>query len=151
MTTALQSPPTAALTHLIGVIDELSLLLEDEVSLIERRDRADYAELLRRKQRLTLDYTADIKSLATQTGLIESLPEETRNALRHAGKKLEAAVERNARALQVAMIATQKLVQGIIGAVREETQKPLTYANPKTVTQGAYSPVAEPVAVNRTI
>ena len=105
-----------------------------------------------RKQRLTVDYRAGLKSVAAQPEELKNLPPDVRSALKASAQRLSDATERNARMLRTAVLATQRLIQNIISIVRKETLAKPGYVNPNTahLALGTYSPVCKPVAISRT-
>jgi hypothetical protein len=135
---------------LIALLGELVELLNSEPDLVLGRKLDAHRQLLKRKQKLALDYRTGMKSLMAQPDLLKNLPEDTRRVLRTLGQKLADSAERNARALRTAVVATQRLIQNIITAVKDEVLPKGAYENPAQI-QGAYSPTCTPVAVRRSV
>ncbi|HUY68199.1 MAG TPA: hypothetical protein VMV79_02740 [Alphaproteobacteria bacterium] len=135
---------------LIALLGELVELLNSEPDLVLGRKLDAHRQLLKRKQKLALDYRTGMKSLMAQPDLLKNLPEDTRRVLRTLGQKLADSAERNARALRTAVVATQRLIQNIITAVKDEVLPKGAYKNPAQI-QGAYSPTCTPVAVRRSV
>lgn len=145
-------PPAAAVTAIIGVMDELSQIMGQEADLVNTRQQTEHAMLLKRKQRLTVDYRAGMKSIAAQPDMLKELPVNVRSSLRASAQKLAEMTDRNARMLRTAVMATQRLIQNIVSIVKQEALTKPGYVNPMTahMALGTYSPVCKPVAVSRT-
>ena len=144
--------PAAGVVAMIGLMDELSQIMSQETELVSARKQPEHAALLKRKQRLTVDYRAGLKSVAAQPDELKKLPPQLRATLKVSAQRLAEASERNARMLRTAVLATQRLIQNIISIVRKETLTKPGYTNPNTahLALGTYSPVCKPVAISRT-
>jgi hypothetical protein len=144
--------PATAVVALINLMEELIQIMVQEADLVNGRKRTEHAELLKRKQRLTVDYRAGMKSIAAQPEMLKELPEGTRRSLREVAQKLADVTDRNARMLRTAVMATQRLIQSIVSIVKQEAFTKTGYVNPKTahLMLGTYSPVCKPVAVVKT-
>ena len=146
------SPATPPLVvSIISLMNELIDIMAAEPELVMGRKFEAHKLLLKRKQRLAMDYRASIKSIAAQPDMLKQLPEDTRRALKSAAQKLAEAAERNARTLRAAVTAVQRLIQNIIAFVKSEMLVKPGYKNPKTahLELGTYSPTCKPVAVRR--
>lgn len=143
--------PEKALRSVLDIVNRLTDLLERERELIVNRKVAEHAELLKVKQRLTLDYHASLQMFATYPGLLKQVPESLRNEARVAGERLAATVQRNARGLRAAIIAIQKLTQTIVALVKKEKLPEAGYGKIRSgkSTIGQYSPSCPPVVVSR--
>jgi hypothetical protein len=146
------SGPEQALKGMIALIDELVLVMDKEIILIENRKIKEHAELLRRKQRLTVDYRASVKSISLQPDLLKQTPEGLRQKAKEASQKLSDASDRNAKILRGAITALQRLIQTIIAIVKDEVLPKGGYSNPNDAQTllGTYSPTCKPVTVSRT-
>jgi flagellar biosynthesis/type III secretory pathway chaperone len=140
-------------TSTIGLLKELIELLEIEPDLVLNRKVEEHKALLKRKQKLVLDYRSSMKALINEPEMLKGLPEEPRKALKALGQKLAEVAERNARALRSAVVATQRLIQNIITIVKDEVLPKGAYKNPQTsyMQFGIYSPTCAPVAVRRSV
>lgn len=136
----------------IALMEELVQILNQEMELINARNYEEHKELLKKKQRLTMDYRANIKTIAMQPDMLKQVPENLRKAAKAAGQKLAEASDRNAKYLRTAVVATQRLLQSIISMVKKEVLPETTYNNPNTAAfeLGNYSPTCKPLAINRT-
>ena len=140
------------LARIIALIDALVAVMDEEIPLVEQRQRAQHAELLKRKQRLTLDYRASLKTVVMDPNLLLQIPEDLRAKARAAADRLAEASQRNARALRAIMTASQRLVQAIVAIVRGETLPKNTYNHAAAIkASGGYSPICKPVTVRRTV
>ena len=136
------------LTRIIALIDEIVKMMEEEIPLVESRKRAEHAELLKRKQRATLDYRASLKTIVMQPDLLRQAPEELRLKARDAGRRLAEACERNARTLRAVMTASQRLVQSIVSLVKQEVLPTTGYTNVQSSKSSqSYSPTCKPITV----
>lgn len=147
---------TSSATHLLvrvtALIDEIAALMNEEIPLIEGRKREEHAELLKRKQRLTLDYRASIKAIIMEPNLLRQVPDEIRQKARRAADKLAEASERNARTLRAVMTASQRLVQSIVSMVKDEVLPKPGYKNfGAGHMAGGYSPTCKPVTVYKSV
>ena len=149
--TNLPTPPSPV-QGLVAMMEELALVLGHEIELVVSRNTTAHGDLLKRKQKLTIDYRASMKNFLSQQDLVKKLSEKERQQLRLVGQKLAAVTERNAQTLRAAMTATQRLVQHIISIVKREALAAPTYKNPAMahLQMGGYSPTCKPVAVSRT-
>lgn len=134
------------------VMNELVQLMGREIELVMERRFEEHKELLIRKQRLTMDYRTNMKTLSSQVDLLKQLPPEVIQAMKVAGQKLADVSERNAKFLRGAVMATQRLIQNVVSIVKQEVLPKPAYSNPNktTLEAGLYSPTCKPVAVNRT-
>ncbi len=136
----------------LSIIDELTVLLSNEIQLLKQQDVSGIQALLRHKGRLVMNYNTNMKSIIAQPNLLQQSSQEMRNRLKEAGTKLAKATELNAAALRAAAMATQNLIQTIVGLARDEVLPKNSYADPRTAHMmlGAYSPMCPPVAINHT-
>ena len=146
------STPVYMIKALIALIEDLVQVMSNEIALIENRRMIEHAELLKRKQRLTIDYRASIKSVALQPDIFRQIPDDLRQAAKAAALKLAEISERNAKVLRAAMMAAQRLIQTIVGIVKDEVLPKGGYINPHTahLVLGTYSPTCKPVTFSRT-
>lgn len=152
---ALEAEKAAAITlaeATVHLINELVQIMSLEVDLISARKNDEHRELLQRKQRLTMDYRANIKTIAAQPDMLKHLPDNIRAALKTAGQKLADVTDRNAKFLRGAVMATQRLIQNIVSIVKQEVLPKSGYGNPMDIqsSMGGYSPTCKAVAVSRT-
>ena len=155
-TSSVAKPEASSVTHLltriVALIDEIIAVMEEEVPLVESRKCAEHAELLKRKQRLTLDYRASLKAFVLEPELLRQVPEDLRAKARLAADRLAAASERNARVLRALMTASQRLVQSIVTIVKDEFLPKSGYGHVLPGQgSGSYSPTCKPVTVYRTV
>lgn len=137
----------------IALINELVEIMAAEPDLVIKRQLEAHQLLLKRKQKLTMDYRTNMKALIAQPEILKQLPDDRRRALKTACQRLAESVDKNARMLRTAVLATQRLVQNIIALVKSEVLPKSGYTNPHTahLVLGTYSPTCTPVAVNRTV
>lgn len=139
------------LTRIVTMIEEIIAVMDEEVPLVEGRKRAEHAELLKRKQRLTMDYRASLKTIAFNPDIVKAAPAELRAKARDAADRLAEATTRNARILRAIMTASQRLVQSIIALVKNEVMPKAGYANMHAgQSLESYSPMCKPVTVFKT-
>ncbi|MBV8548815.1 MAG: hypothetical protein JO126_05105 [Alphaproteobacteria bacterium] len=144
--------PADILENVIAVIDEMIDVMDREHDLILKRKMDEHAVLLKRKQKLTLDYRNSLRSIALQPEAFKALPDELRHRAKEAAARLSHASEKNARMLRGIMVATQRLVQTIVSMVKQEALPQNTYKNHTTahLALGNYSPTCKPVTLNQT-
>jgi flagellar biosynthesis/type III secretory pathway chaperone len=136
----------------IVLMNELVQLMSAEIDILTERKMEEHKELLKRKQRLTIDYRANMKSIAIQPDLFKKIPDDLRAAAKVAAQKLADMSDRNAKFLRGAVMATQRLIQTIVSIVKQEVIPKSGYSNSAIahLHLGSYSPTCKPVAVNRT-
>ncbi len=149
---ALKGAPTLVVAT-VALMEELARVLMAEADLVTKRKMPEHAELLKRKQRLAVDYRANMKSIAAQPDVLKKLPDEAKNAVKEIAKRLAMASETNARMLRGAVDATRQLMHNVMAMIRTEALPRNTYKNhAKAHMQlGVYSPKCRPVAVMRTV
>ena len=135
---------TDNLTRIVALVDEIIELMNEEIPLVEGRKRVEHAELLKRKQRMTLDYRASLKNLVLQPEMLKLVPEDLRQKARLSADRLAEASERNARVLRAIMAASQRLVQSIVAIVKDEVLPKTSYSKSQV---GSYSPLCKPVTI----
>ncbi|HEU0117846.1 MAG TPA: hypothetical protein VFR09_04360 [Alphaproteobacteria bacterium] len=148
-----KEPPAVLLGR--GVLDQMNRLFDImklENDLVVMRKIEEHKQLLKDKQRLTMDYRANMKSIAIQPGILSQLPKELLSESRISAQKLAEMSDRNAKCLRGAVVATQRLVQSVVAIVKQEVVPKPGYRNPGVAPIGAaaYSPTCKPVAVSRT-
>ena len=140
-------------TATVALMEELARVLFAEIEIVSKRKIKEHPELLKYKQKLAVDYRANMKAIAAQPDVVRKLSEEAKQIVREMARLLAEAVEANARALRAAINATRHLIQSVMAMVRSETMPRQTYKNhAKAHMQlGNYSPTCPPVAVSRTV
>lgn len=149
---ALQDAPKIIVAT-VTLMEELARVLSLEAEVVSRRQLKEHPELLKYKQKLALDYRANMKAVAAEPDLVRKLPAEAKDALREMAKNLAQASEKNALVLHAAVAATQQLIQNVVAMVKTEVLATKSYKNPATahLALGTYSPTCRPVAVSRSV
>ncbi len=152
LTRAFQGAPKLVIAT-VSLMEELARTMDSEIDIIRMRKKDEHAVLLRKKQRLAVDYRANMKALAADPGVLKALSDEGKAVLRNAAKRLADSADANALALRAAVGATRQLIQNIMAMVRSETSVRPAYKNPANAHMelGCYSPTCRPVAVSRTV
>jgi hypothetical protein len=136
----------------IAVLKELIDIMEAEPAMVLERKLTLHGDLLKRKQKLALEYRSSMKALLAQPEMLKQLSEEVRKTLKLLAQKLVEVSERNARALRTAVVATQRLIQNIVSIVKDEVLPKGAYKNPQSsYMQGSYSPTCVPISVRRSV
>jgi len=137
----------------VALMEELARVLMQEIEVVTKRRISEHAELLRYKQKLAMNYRANMKALSEQGDMLAKLPAEAKTALREVAKTLARAAADNARMLSASIGATQQLIQNIMAMIKNECLPKQTYGNPAKahLQLGIYSPTCKPVAVNRSV
>lgn len=117
--TATAPSPTEEL-QLLRLMGDLVTLLEREIVVVEERLNEELPDLVSRKQRLLVDYQAELKAATQQPEWLAKLPVPQKSRLRQLGETLQDVSARNARVLKAAATATQRLLHGIMTSVRDE-------------------------------
>ncbi|MBP7253965.1 MAG: hypothetical protein KBA75_10850 [Alphaproteobacteria bacterium] len=121
ITTATSTAPSPAEElQLLRLMGDLVTLLEREIIVVEERLTEELPDLVSRKQRLLVDYQAELKAATQQPEWLAKLPVPQKSRLRQLGETLQDVSARNARVLKAAATATQRLLHGIMTSVREE-------------------------------
>ena len=141
------------ITATVALMEELVRILTQEIEVVSKRKLPEHPELLKYKQKLAMDYRANMKSIAAEPELLKSLTEEAKEALRAIANKLAEVAKINAQVLNAAVGATQQLIQNIMAMVKAEALPKNSYRNPATahLQLGTYSPTCQPVAVYRSV
>ena len=136
----------------LEIMEKLIKVMSAEIELIGARKMKEHSELLKIKQRLTMDYRANMKSIAAQPDILKIMPEDVRGAVKASAQKLADMTDRNAKFLRSSVMATQRLIQNIVSIVKKEALPKNSYGNSKTahLALGTYSPTCKPVAIVRT-
>ena len=137
----------------IALMDDLAQVMREEADLLEKQKFMDQRDLLKRKQRLALEYRATMKSFAAQPDILKDMPDDVRAAVRNGAQRLADLSDRNARSLRAAVVGVQSLLQSIMRIVKSEALAPNGYDNFKTqhLKLGTYSPTCKPVTTARTV
>lgn len=137
----------------VALMEEMARVLISEIDVVTHRRMSEHPALLKYKQRLAVDYRANMKSLAAQPDVLKKLSEEAKAAVKTMAKRLSDAANANARALRASIDAARKLIHNIMAMVRQEALPRQTYKNHKKahLELGKYSPTCRPIAVSRTV
>jgi hypothetical protein len=135
---------------LMGLMQRLTLALEDEIIMVEKRDFRNQTEVLRRKQELTLHYQTALKSLADSPEKAKMISAKDKEDLHAYGKILEAVTQRNAKALRIAQLTSERLLSTMMNEVRKELHREGGYASNAILT-AAQKDCSRPVAYSSRI
>ncbi len=141
------------ITATVALMEELIRVLAREVEVVTKRKMKEHPDLLKYKQRLAMDYRANMKSISAQPDILKKLSSDATEVLLEMAKKLAAAVDQNARMLRAAVDATRQLILNVVTMVRNEVMPQKSYKNSAKahLELGKYSPTCQPVAVSRTV
>lgn len=119
----------ASAHKLSTTIDQLTNVLEEEISGVYTRKTAELARLYQDKTRLLADYAAGIGTLRSVDGKEGfELPADLSASIRQKSSTLMQAMERNVKALRVAHEASRQVVDVIIDAVKKQRQTGAAYS-----------------------
>jgi hypothetical protein len=141
-------------TSLIALMNEMVDVMAAEPDLVLGRKQVEHGELLRKKQKLALEYRSSIKAMSAKPELLKDLPEDMKRKLKVAAQRLNEQADRNGRLLRAAVTATQRLIQNIIAFIKTEVMPAGNYKNPHTshLDLGKkYSPTCAPVIARRSV
>jgi hypothetical protein len=135
----------------MSMMNEMIEILATEPELVISRKFEAHQRLVKRKQKLAMEYRTSIRAMAAQPDMLRQLPDEARRRLKATAQKLADQAEQNARSLRAAVTAVQRLIQNIIAFVKKEVLTKPGYKNPKTayLELGTYSPTCQPVVTRR--
>lgn len=136
--------------RLLGLMTELSEVMDEETPIIQARDYSRQDIYIRRKHELTLDYQSMMNLLAQNQNLLGSLSKDDVTQLRVSGKKLEEATEKNASALRFAHHASEHLLKVVINEIRKDLHKESGYSG-RGVMALAEAQQARPISVSQRI
>lgn len=144
---------TQRLNDLIVISNNFSDVVEMENKALKEYDTKAVEALLERKKSLSTAYETRMKGFDQLTpDVLKAADPELRDHLVAAGKKLEKAIDENARLLKVSMDVQQNVVDAIAEAVREATPNAGTYgANGTTGYGSTGSPRSVALTLNETL
>ncbi len=134
------------LDDLLHVVQQLSQSLSDENDALSNRIPELIEAGLDRKQRLGQIYHEYMVSIRRNPRQLESLPTETRVALKAAAENLDQLAAENNRLLKIHMSVVDTLLTTVITAVKEQTLAGTTYSD--TGQAGLYATEARLLAVS---
>ncbi len=141
------------LERLISLIETLSKVLDDETQAVRRRDYASIGVLNDQKSRLTESYGEQVRDLSANAPASGEVEPRLAERLRVRLRKFLGLVEANARALNAAKTAHERLIKSISDAVADKAQPVKGYSN--TGAYGVSTAVSRsgspPIALNETI
>lgn len=143
----------ARLERLISVIETLSKVLDDETQAVRRRDYASIDALNEQKSRLTETYGDQIRDLSANAPAADGVQPGLAERLRLKLRKFLTLVEANARALNAAKTAHERLIKSISDGVAEKARPVKGYSSAGTYGSAAAAGRAgpPPIALNETI
>lgn len=118
---------TKRVDDLIMITGRLADLLEKENGLLRDRRHSELGVILDEKETLARVYESRILGLTENEISLDEVDEELREELRDVGRHVDELMEENARLLQVAIIASQRVVELVQDAVRELRPEAGTY------------------------
>ena len=141
------------LERLISLIETLSKVLDDETQAVRRRDYASIDALNEQKSRLTESYGEQVRDLSTNAPANGNVAPGLADRLRDRLRRFLGLVEANARTLNAAKTAHERLIKSISDAVADKAQPVKGYSRAGTYGIGAASgrAGAPPIALNETI
>jgi len=101
--------------NLIQSVVHLTRHLEAENHILSKRDATALTPLAEEKARLTADYLKVMEVVCRNPSLVQDLPQDTRDRVRHAGTHFNTIVEEHARRVT----ALKKVGEGVIRAISE--------------------------------
>lgn len=152
------APSTAApadsakelINRLLGIMTELSEVMEEETPIIQARNYSNQDIFIRRKHELTQDYQSMMQLFAQNQNLLGSLSKDDVAQLRSSGKKLDEVTEKNANALRFAHHASEHLLKVVINEIRKDLHKESGYSG-RGVMALAEAHQARPISVSQRI
>jgi hypothetical protein len=114
---ALEGAPRL-ITATVALMEALVRVLTLEIEVVTRRKLKEHPDLLKHKQRLAMDYRANMKAIASQPDILRKLPAVALDTVREMARRLAEAVDANARMLRGAVDATRQLIQNVVTITR---------------------------------
>lgn len=116
--------------ELIGTMDKLMALLSQETALVEAHKIEEIGPLQAEKTRLTRVYQTILHTLRELSNAGQKLDQGLMEQVFAIGRKLAEVVADNERSLRAAKVATDRLLESIVGALREQ-RAPTTVYSPR--------------------
>lgn len=129
------------------ITNRLTALLEREIALIEAKTPAKLAELEDERNRLSLLYTREMQTMASNADAFRALPKEMLGQLRDETKTFHALLDRHQRLVA----RMRRVTEGIVKTIADEAQR---QKSPRTgYAPGGRAPSsgAVPLAINAKI
>lgn len=137
----------------LDLMESLTTVMEQEIELLMSKDYAAMETIRKDKLRITKDYQIHMALIADNDNGLKSISGTLRGRLKEVGLKLARLSERNAVMLKSAITGTQAFLQTVMQAAQKQCRNMESYGDPRktqAATLGSYSPVVNPVAVDRT-
>ncbi len=113
---------------LIGVGSRLIELMEREIAILLDMRPGDVAELQDEKSTLTDAYETHLSVLRDEPAMLAALAPPLKDELMRVAMRLNATVAENARALDAARTANERLLKAIVDAVTAERERNAGYS-----------------------
>lgn len=138
------SPAETLASAVLQAIDAAIPVLEQETALLKAGPRLEQLQPVYQDKETRLDaYTQAVKALRDLPGGRQNLPEPVREQLLEAARRFDAAVRANAKALDIALVTSHKVMEVIMGAARAVRGNVEVYGRRGSyVTPGGVAPVA---------
>jgi len=140
--------PTKRVNDLILITDRLAELLERENGLLRERRHSELGLIIDEKVTLGRVYESRVLGLAETEEDMHVVDTELRERLILAGQRVGELMDENARLLQVAIMASQRLVDLISDAVKESANVSGTYDNRGTTEAPVHGATAGNLALS---
>lgn len=137
---------------ILALINELTIVLEDETILLSKHDVSAHQALLLQKNKLLMAYRTKMKTLLMKPEMLRQAPPMVKAKLKEAHGKLAQAAKLNVSKLEIAVHCAQRLVQHLMKHIKDKVMPKQGYSDPRQARfkHGPYSPVSPAIAVNRT-
>ncbi len=113
---------------LIGVGSRLIELMEREIAILRDMRPGDVAPLQAEKDALSAAYETHLAALRDEPVLLAALASPLKDELMRVAMRLNAVVAENARALDAARAANERLLKAIVDAVAAERERTAGYS-----------------------
>jgi flagellar biosynthesis/type III secretory pathway chaperone len=135
--------------ELLGVVQRLAEVIEAETAALQRPARPQLDRFVAEKTLLAVRYDTEMRALATRHGeTIRQSPHFP--ALQTTLERLGKLAQANARAIDLQLRATRRVLSIVARAAREATQPSFSYGGDR-LGYGQRSPANTAVAVNRVL
>ncbi|MDD3182258.1 MAG: hypothetical protein PHD48_05590 [Alphaproteobacteria bacterium] len=137
---------------ILTLMESLVAIIEQENMLLDQKDYAAMELLRVEKMKMVRHYQQQMAAIGQNENQLKTLPQALRTKIRQVGLKLAQISKSNAVALKSAITGTQAFLQTIMSAAQKQSKNMDSYADPRKARAllGSYSPIANPVAVDRT-
>ncbi len=148
-----ESAKAEKLAHsVLDIMESLVAVMEEEIMTLGQGDYARMESVRCEKMKIVREYQSNMTSLVGEENRVNMLSPPVKAKLKNIGLKLAEVSKKNASVLSSAIQGTQAFLHTVMSAAQKKSRNMDSYDDPRKsrYLSGAYSPTANPVAVDRT-